>query len=168
MMPLSTKLFAKLSKVVDLTVENQPNRLVFVAHGLPARRGKVDDREPAVAESNPRTGPHALIVRSSMADAFAHGSHHRLIDRSSIVIDNSRNPTHDTDIMSLSAVVRVAVPDGEVFSKIPALLSVLTDCNPQKPPGSLLAYDGRPHDLRALRGIGRISFLLLQSVEPIR
>ena len=44
------QLLAKLRVVVDLSVENEPDRPVLVGHGLAARLGEIDDGESTVPE----------------------------------------------------------------------------------------------------------------------
>ncbi len=61
----------QLAIVVDLTVEDEPDRSVFVVNRLMAGR-QVDDAQAAHAESGAGLHVHALIVRSAMANDVAH------------------------------------------------------------------------------------------------
>ena len=57
------ELAAQLAEVVDLAVEDDPDRAVLVVDRLVAGR-EVDDAQPAHAERHALVHPHALIVRA--------------------------------------------------------------------------------------------------------
>src|SRR5216684_3123763 len=62
---------AKLRKVVNLAVENNPDALVFIVDGLPPA-GEVNDAKPTDPKPYwaPRVNP--LVVRTAMNDSLAH------------------------------------------------------------------------------------------------
>ena len=68
---LFLELGAKLREVVDLTVENDPDRTIFIKNGLMAA-AQIDDAEAAHAESHTIFDVDALIIRSAMHDFFTH------------------------------------------------------------------------------------------------
>ena len=57
--------------VVDLAVEDDPDRAVFVRQRLMAGR-QIDDAQPAVAERRPIVEELTRIVRAAMRDDVAH------------------------------------------------------------------------------------------------
>src|SRR5262249_1140205 len=62
---------AQLGEIVDLAVENDPDRLVFVVDGLLAT-GEVDDAEAAHAEAYGATNVDALVSGVAVNDRLAH------------------------------------------------------------------------------------------------
>ena len=73
-MPSCRKLLAQASVVVDLAVEDDPDRLVFVGDRLvPALQ--VDDAEPAHADADVPVHVLAVVVGSTMAQLVAEPSH---------------------------------------------------------------------------------------------
>ena len=81
---------AQLAEVVDLAVEDDPDRAVFVGHRLmPA--GQVDDRQPPMAQGHARRGfparlraeaggVDALVVRPAMREHVDHPPERGLVD----------------------------------------------------------------------------------------
>ena len=70
------ELLAKLLKIVNLTVQNDPNRAVFVRHGLmPA--GDVNDAEPPHPERDAAAVIEAVVIGAAMRDDTAHPLHQR-------------------------------------------------------------------------------------------
>jgi len=65
---------AKVGKVVDLAVENDPGAAVFVEDGLVAA-GEVDNAEAAHAETGAVGNVKSLIVGSAVHDLLAHVVH---------------------------------------------------------------------------------------------
>ena len=47
------QLRAQFLEVVNFAVEGDPYGLIFIAHGLMSRGGKIDDRQPAVLQAYP-------------------------------------------------------------------------------------------------------------------
>ena len=69
---MMTREFAtQFDVVVDLTIEGDPDRPVFVAHGL-TPGVEIDDRESLVAKCGWAIDVNAFAVRSSMCDAVEH------------------------------------------------------------------------------------------------
>ncbi len=73
--PLRLKFRAQFVVVVDLTVEDDMHRLIFIRHRLPTLRPKVDDGQPSMREGDaPILGdPGGSIVGASMHHGFTHG-----------------------------------------------------------------------------------------------
>src|SRR6266513_2018051 len=63
--PICFQLSPELLKIVDFTIEDDPNGFFLVRHGLVAAR-KVDDREPSKTESERPCDIVALIIGTSM------------------------------------------------------------------------------------------------------
>ena len=81
-------------EVVDLAIEDDPDRAVFVRHGLvPA--AQVDDRQPAMPERDGAVDVQTCIVRppvsQDVAHPFQHGSVGRFVPRK---VDESADATH--------------------------------------------------------------------------
>ena len=71
------KLGAKLDVVVDFAVEDQPERAVFVGHGLEAGVGQVDNAQVAVGKADrPLVEVEALAVGAAMGDSSGHERQH--------------------------------------------------------------------------------------------
>jgi hypothetical protein len=66
---------AKLVEVVQLAVEDDLHRPIFVRHRLVRDVIEVDDREPTEAEADPAVGvdEHAVVVRAAVHEPVAHG-----------------------------------------------------------------------------------------------
>ena len=62
----------QLAEVVDLTVEDDGVSVVRIELWLVRGLGKVDDREPPVAESDPVTHEKAIGIRPAMRDPRRH------------------------------------------------------------------------------------------------
>jgi hypothetical protein len=60
--------------IVDLAVQDDPERLVFIGNGL-AAAGQVDDGQAAEAEAQTRLDVDRHIVGASMGDCRRHGFH---------------------------------------------------------------------------------------------
>ena len=67
---------AQLGEVVDLAVEDDPDRAVLVVNRLMAGR-QIDDAQPPHPERHAFFHPHALVVGAAMADDVAHPMHER-------------------------------------------------------------------------------------------
>ena len=68
------QLLAQLAEVVDLAVEDQPERSVFVRHRLAGRVAQVDDGEAPVAEARGPVQMQALPVGPTVGQGGGHGS----------------------------------------------------------------------------------------------
>jgi hypothetical protein len=86
---------AKLLKVVNFSIENDPHRLVFIAHGIASTRRQINNGKTAVPESNVPLGPDAIIVGSPVPDRIRHGPDLLRIDRMLwIEMDLTYNAAH--------------------------------------------------------------------------
>ena len=70
-MAAGLELAAELAMVVDLAVEDDPDRAVFVGHRLLAA-GPVDDRQAPVTEARPRGVKVAAAIGSAMVQPVGH------------------------------------------------------------------------------------------------
>ena len=61
----------QVAVVVDLAVEDDPDRLVFVGHRLLAA-GPVDDGQPAMTKRKPGRAMNGAAVRTAMMQALGH------------------------------------------------------------------------------------------------
>src|ERR1039458_1906426 len=87
-------MLAQRPVVVDLTVENDPDRTVFIANGLMAG-GEVDNAEAAHAEADPPLREEPVVVRTAVGNEVAHASQNARIDvRVSAELKYSHNSTH--------------------------------------------------------------------------
>src|SRR5690606_32817563 len=64
----------QIAMVVDLTVEDDPDRPVFVGHRLPAA-GQVDDGQTPMAERDPLVVVEAVAVGAPMGDGLVHAAY---------------------------------------------------------------------------------------------
>src|SRR5205085_9519007 len=71
-MPGRFQLAPHLLEVIDLAVEDYPNSLLGVRHGLMSA-GEINDREPAKAKSERSGDVISLIIRTSVGEAPSHG-----------------------------------------------------------------------------------------------
>ena len=60
--------FSLRKVVIDFTVEDQPQRFIFIRHGLSAGNREVNDGEAPESKSDIGIDPIAGIVRSAMSD----------------------------------------------------------------------------------------------------
>ena len=84
---------AQLRKVIDFTVENDPEALVFVVNGLLAARN-VNDTESAHSQAGWAVRVDAFIVRTTVNDSLAHSADLGRIDRLACAPHHSRYATH--------------------------------------------------------------------------
>src|SRR6202043_298400 len=81
--------------VINLAVEYDPHRTIFIAKGLMAG-GEVDDAEPAHTQSYFSLREDAVVVGPTVGHDVAHPPHDDGIDlRVSAELKYSRDPTHD-------------------------------------------------------------------------
>ena len=78
-MAVRDQLGANRGKVVDLAVEDGPDRAVFVGQRLIAGR-EIDDAQPSVAEAYPWRDVEASLVGSTMRDDVGHRAKHVAVD----------------------------------------------------------------------------------------
>jgi O-antigen ligase len=67
------ELLPQLAKVVDLPVEDEPQRAVLVRHGLARRLAEIDDRKASVAERNGPIDVKAFPIRPTVGQPLRHG-----------------------------------------------------------------------------------------------
>ena len=70
-MPTLLKFFAKFKVVIDFSIVDDENALIFVKYGLVTTR-HVNNRETAAAQCCPITYPDSLVVWPTMPDDLAH------------------------------------------------------------------------------------------------
>src|SRR5262249_49972285 len=93
-MPGSPELVSQVIEVVDLPVEDDPDRPVLVAHGLVAGRRAVDDAEPPVGKPDARRRPDPAIVGTACQHDIAHPFQHGRLGAVPRAIEDSCDPTH--------------------------------------------------------------------------
>src|SRR5215813_12839022 len=92
---------AQFGKVVNLAVEDHPDRAVLVADRLTAR-GQVDDRKPPHPHRDVLFEIESFIVGPAMHDGRSHGARSLVISRSSQVsINESENTAHFVALLRL-------------------------------------------------------------------
>src|SRR5262249_1882999 len=94
--PAPGELSSELGIVVDLAVEDDPHRAVFVRDGLVSVR-EVDDAQPAHAERDAPAEMNALVVRPTMRHPAAHRADLTLGDRTATRAQDSRDSAHNVD-----------------------------------------------------------------------
>src|ERR1039458_1974584 len=100
-MPLAQEESAQLTKVVDFSVENDPDSAILIRERLVAT-AKIDDREPHVTESHLRRQVHPLIIRASMAYGIHHCSDQSGLYAGGLVKNQlSTNSTHVDSVAAL-------------------------------------------------------------------
>src|SRR6185369_1357760 len=104
---LLLQLEAQLLEVVDLAVEDDPQRAILAAHGLMAGRGEIDDAQPAVAEPDRAVAPDACVVGPAMGDHVAHALDQARVDVPALLEDPlTRDPAHGDLPPALGALTR--------------------------------------------------------------
>ena len=94
---LTLELRAKLLEVVDLAVEDNLQRSLVHRHRLMSSRREVDDREPAVSQSDARGRVDAVVVGSTVAQRRCHALETGLqvaLRRRPVCHEEARNATH--------------------------------------------------------------------------
>ena len=92
------ELLAELAEVVDLAVEDDPDRLLGVGHRLMAA-GQIDNRQSAKAEAERTRDVHALIVRPTVGDGPTH--RHDVLGKdgsAAAEIELSADPAHGAQL----------------------------------------------------------------------
>ncbi len=79
--------------IVDLAVEGDDQRAVFVVDGLLAA-AEVDDAQPPVPQRGVLVDVMALVIRPAMRDDVGHALEHRALDIDGHVVDESCDTTH--------------------------------------------------------------------------
>src|SRR5215470_2559040 len=93
-MSTAFEILAQFLEVVDLAVEDDPDRFLGIGHRLmPA--GEVDDGEPAKAKAHRSIEEVAVVIGASMHHRAGHRFHAMAIDRGTArEIELTANPTH--------------------------------------------------------------------------
>src|SRR5437867_11546649 len=76
--PLRLKLWSEGRMVINLAVEDDPDRLVLVRHRLVAA-SHIHDRQPPMSQPARPFHPEPLVVRPPMAQGITHPRQARLI-----------------------------------------------------------------------------------------
>src|SRR5206468_2292648 len=98
--PPTLELLPELAEVVDLAVEDDPDCLPGIGHGLMAS-AQVNDGEPAKAEPDRTEDVVALVVRPSVNEGLGHLLHVVQNDRGPVPeIELSANPTHGDQLVA--------------------------------------------------------------------
>src|SRR4051812_48560011 len=70
--PPLLELRPQLTKIVDLTIEGDPNRAVLVGEGRDAAGVQIDNGEAPLPEANPCRDVDSLRVRTAVNECAAH------------------------------------------------------------------------------------------------
>jgi hypothetical protein len=84
---------AQLRKIINLSVKDDPYRLIFIVDWLAARR-EINDAQPPHAQAGTATGIDSLVVRPPMHDRLAHTMDIRRID--CVIVLNTDNTCYST------------------------------------------------------------------------
>ena len=139
-MPACHQVGPQRLEVVDLAVEDDPDRAVLVRHRLPAGRTQVNDAEPSVRQADGPIAVDAGVIRPAMGQHGVHPLQHRALDRPRRVeVQFPADPAHVSP-----ALDTVSRPDEA--DAYPALASAPWSF----PSGASMAATHRPaHQLRA-------------------
>ena len=91
--PSPLELHAQLEIVVDLAVEDHPQRPVGVREGLMPRR-KVDDGQPAHREARGTVDVIALVVRAAVRDEVVGPLQQGLIGNATVAVNHAADSAH--------------------------------------------------------------------------
>src|ERR1051325_3635159 len=108
-MPKRLELFPQFSKIVDLPIKHNPNRLFSIRHGL-MPTCKINDGEPAEAQPNRSFDVIPLIIGAAMSKRLRHVLHLLTKNRSlgfEIVLpaDSTHTLTHFYRTLKCTGVV---------------------------------------------------------------
>jgi len=149
------ELAAQFGKIVDFSVEDNPDGFVFVENRLMSTR-QVDNAEPAHSQSNAVFDKYSFVVGTAMHDGFAHPVNSGVIRHmASVSVDDSRyaahegSPRRETDL----GIVFVTAGFGamQVFAGlrhrgaerhrlIAAAIATLVEVDPVRRPQNLLLF----------------------------
>jgi len=83
-------------KVVDLSIKDNPDRPVVIAHRLVGGRAEIDDGQTAVPEPDMIPYKDALVIRASMRQGLGHSSDRAFVHRRvRVTIDLAADTAHD-------------------------------------------------------------------------
>src|SRR5437588_12751232 len=100
------ELDAQLLEIVNLAVEDDDDVAVFVGHRLMAQGREVDDRQPAVAETDRSIGIAAFAIGTTVRDDVGHALEEIGGHRFALAIANANNATHGTPSKCLVPLTR--------------------------------------------------------------
>jgi hypothetical protein len=88
------QLVAEVVVVVDLAVEDEPERPVLVRHGLPAGV-RIDDGKPRVTQDDAPLAAHPMAVGPAMGEGRQHRRHGIAVGGPvPLALDDARDPAH--------------------------------------------------------------------------
>jgi hypothetical protein len=93
MMPLRFKVSAQHGVIIDFSIKDDLDGLVFIVHGLPTGF-QVDNAEPAHTDPDITLNVKALIIRAAMHQCTHHVFEHVLINGFPVKMIYSGNATH--------------------------------------------------------------------------
>src|SRR5579872_5593168 len=65
---------AQFRKVVNLAVEDNPDRAVFIAHGIAPAGSQVNDGQSPVSQAHTVTGPHSIVIWPPVTNCVRHAA----------------------------------------------------------------------------------------------
>ena len=93
-MPALLKFFAKFKVVIDFSIEDDENALIFVKNGLMAT-SQVNNREATHTQGNSIAYPGSLVVWSAVANDLAHAIYELFcVATAAFYVNKSSNSTH--------------------------------------------------------------------------
>jgi len=84
---------SQVLEIVDFAVVRHEDHAILVGHGL-LSAGGIDDCKPSMTECEGALTPHALTVRSAVAQGSRHGFDPSRLDRRPIETQYARNTAH--------------------------------------------------------------------------
>jgi len=94
---------AKFGKIVDLAIENNPRRSVFIEYGLMSA-GKINNAEPTHPQANVPLRKKTFVIRSAVHNGVAHLADEGLLNSLRPVRANHAcNPAHSVYVLNVSA-----------------------------------------------------------------
>src|SRR5262249_26592382 len=99
------KIPSQFSKIVNLPIEYNPDRLVLVVDRLSPSL-HVDNGKPSHTQAHSISKIEPVVIGTSSCDERAHASDQGLVDRSDFCIDRSDNATHVQNLSDSPAAKR--------------------------------------------------------------
>ena len=97
-------LLVEFCEIVDFAVEGDPHVAILVAERLMPTL-QIDDREPAMSQTNTRSAVDAFVVRTPVAYRVGHCRHYGAFDESLAPrLENAANSAHILNHVLLNLV----------------------------------------------------------------
>jgi hypothetical protein len=96
-MTFINKLLAEFDEIVDLAIEDKPERIILIFHGLETVWRKIDYSKAPVDEAGTTTDMQTLSIRTAMEKLLRHGCKELTIRLSIIIAILTSDPAHSPD-----------------------------------------------------------------------